>query len=50
LPGKWQVEFAERITFEEGRKTSHGEALRVRWRTTLREVFTKKSYERIPHP
>jgi hypothetical protein len=50
LPGKWQVELAGRFTYEEGSPASHGLSLRVRWRTTLREVFTKKSYKRIPHP
>jgi len=50
LPGKWQVEFSERISFEEGQKTGHGETLRVRWRSTFREVFSKKSYERKPRP
>jgi hypothetical protein len=49
LPGKWQVELAGRVSFEEGERTSHGVSLRVRWRTTIREVLTKKSYERIPH-
>jgi len=48
LPGKWQVELAGRIGFEEGMHTSHGVSVRVRWRTTIREVLTKKSYERIP--
>jgi hypothetical protein len=50
LPGKWQVELAGRVSFEQGSKASNGISLRVRWRTTLREVFTKKSYERKPHP
>ena len=50
LPGKWQVELAGRLTYEQGSSASHGVSLRVRWRTTLREVFTKKSYERKPHP
>jgi len=49
LPGKWQVEVSGRVTFEEGRKTETGASVRVRWRTTVREVFSKKSYERIPH-
>ena len=48
LPGKWQVELAGRISFEEGMRTSHGVSVRVRWRTTVREVLTKKSYERKP--
>jgi hypothetical protein len=50
LPGKWQVEVAQRVTFEEGRKTTQGVTLRVRWRATLREVLSKKSYEKIPRP
>jgi|GEM_PF-1743415 len=50
LPGKWQVELAGRVSFEQGMRTTQGVSVRVRWRTTLREVFTKKSYERQPHP
>ena len=50
LPGKWQIEFSERLTFEEGRDTSRGESLRVRWRSTFPEVFSKKSYQRKPRP
>jgi hypothetical protein len=49
LPGKWQVEFAARVTFEEGRDTTQGVSLRVRWRTSLPELLRKKSYERVPH-
>jgi len=41
LPGKWQVEFAYKVSREEGRGTSHGVAARVNWRTTLREVLAK---------
>ncbi|MFT3784457.1 MAG: hypothetical protein QM790_20795 [Nibricoccus sp.] len=48
LPGKWQVELAGRVTFEEGMKTDKGISVRVRWRTSLREVFSKKSYQRKP--
>lgn len=50
LPGKWQVEVAGRVSFEEGYHASTGVSLRVRWRTTIRELFTKKSYQRVPPP
>ena len=49
LPGKWQVEVSGRVTLEEARKTDKGVSVRVRWRTSVREVFSKKSYERKPH-
>jgi hypothetical protein len=49
LPGKWQVELAGRVTFEEGLPVDKGISARVRWRTSIREVFSKKSYERKPH-
>lgn len=48
LPGKWQVEVFGRVTFEEGRDKDAGVSVRVRWRSTVREVFSKKSYERKP--
>ena len=50
LPGKWQVELAGRVTFEEGLPVDKGISARVRWRTSVREVFSKKSYQRKPHP
>lgn len=50
LPGKWQIEVSPRVTFEEGLKTDKGVSVRVRWRTSVREVFSKKSYERKPRP
>jgi hypothetical protein len=50
LPGKWQVECSGRLTLEEGRDPSQGVTLRVRWRTSVREVFSKRSYERMPAP
>jgi hypothetical protein len=50
LPGKWQVEVSGRVTFEEAQKTDTGVSVRVRWRTSVREVFAKKSYQRKPHP
>jgi hypothetical protein len=50
LPGKWQFEIYGRATFEEGQKTDTGVSVRVRWRTKVREVFSKKSYERKPRP
>lgn len=48
LPGKWQVDVAYRVTTEEGRDLSQGIAVRVNWRTTIREVFSKKAYVRKP--
>lgn len=48
FPGKWQFELAPRVTFEEGQKTDTGISVRVRWRTSIREVFSKKSYQRKP--
>lgn len=50
LPGKFQVEFSERFSFEVGQKNSRGENLRVRWSITRQEFFSKKSYERRPRP
>jgi len=50
LPGKWQIELGGRVTMEEGLDSHYGVLMRVRWRTSLREVFTKESYERKPHP
>jgi len=50
LPGKWQVDLAYRVTLEEGRSLSQGVSVRVDWRTTIREVFSKKAYEKVPHP
>jgi len=49
LPGKWQIELAGRLTFEEGMPNDKGISARVRWRTSIREVFSKKSYQRKPH-
>jgi hypothetical protein len=48
LPGKWQVELGARLTLEEGHDPAEGVSVRVRWRTSLHEVFSKKSYERRP--
>ncbi len=39
LPGKWQVELAYKVVKEEGRDADHGVSMRVRVRTTLREVM-----------
>lgn len=50
LPGKWQVEISGRVTLEEGIKTDTGVTIRVRWRTKVKEVFSKESYRRKPHP
>ena len=50
LPGKWQLELAARASFEEGVKTNKGLSARVRWHGNLREVFSKKSYQRTPRP
>jgi hypothetical protein len=41
LPGKWQLEFAYKVSHEEGLGMNQGFAARVNWRTTLREVLTK---------
>lgn len=49
LPGKWQLEVAGRLTLEEGQPDDTGISVRVRWRTSLREIFSKKSYQRKPH-
>jgi hypothetical protein len=50
LPGKWQIEFAYRMTYEEGLDKTDGTSVRVRWRTSVREIFSKKSYQRRPPP
>lgn len=41
LPGKWQIELAYKVGYEEGLGDNHGIAARVNWRTTLREVLAK---------
>ncbi len=50
LPGKWQVELGGRIRLEDGLPDKSGVTLRVRWRTTKRELFAKETYKRKPRP
>ena len=50
LPGKWQVEYSVRYTLDQtGGSSINFNSLRVRWRSSVKEVFTKKSYKRVPH-
>jgi len=50
LPGKWQIEYSVRYTIDQaGNPNSNFNSIRVRWRSTPKEVFSKKSYKRVPH-
>jgi hypothetical protein len=47
LPGKWQVELAYKVNREQGVSNSNDFAATVRWRTTLKEMYSWTQLDRL---